>query len=164
LATTEGLLIAGLVVFIYLQRHNVPLGVFLDAAAPGVALALAIISVGAFLGGVNLGAPTTVPWAVEIAGTARHPAQLYQAVANLAIFALLSTFKYRPWPGFKFWLFVALYGASRLLLELFQAQPETIGQGVLAIQVLSLVVILIALAVMAYHFTVKAEIENGRGA
>jgi len=155
LSVPEGLLIAGLVIFIYLQRNRVPLGRFFDAAAPALALALAIIGVGAFLGGVNLGAPSDAPWAVEIAGTARHPAQLYQAAANLIIFAILVTLKYTPWPGFLFWLFVALYGVSRLALEIFYARPEIIGQNLLAGQVLALVGVVIALAVMAYNFTDK---------
>ena len=153
LSVAEGLLVAGLVVFIYLQRNKVPLGTFVDAAAPALALALAIVSFGAFLGGVNLGTPTELPWAVDVAGTARQPVQLYQAIANLAIFIMLATLTYRPWPGFQFWLFVVLYGVSRLALEIFVAHPNMIGNGLLTVQVLSLLAIVVSLAVMAYNFT-----------
>lgn len=160
LATKEGLLIGGLVVFIYLQRNNVPLGAFLDAAAPGLALAVAVIHVGAFLGGISLGAPTTVPWAVKIAGAARHPVQLYAAAASLVIFALIWWSKYQPWPGFQFWLVVALYAGSRLFLEIFKARPPTIGEGYLLVQIFSLIVLLVSLAVMAYRFTADATHKN----
>lgn len=153
LSVPEGLLVAGLVIFVYLQRQRVPLGDFVDAAAPALALALAIIGVGAFLGGVNLGAPSNVPWATDVAGTARHPVQLYQAAANLAIFGGLMLMTYRPWPGFQFWLFVALYAASRLALEIFVARPATIGDSLLAVQVLALMALVVSLAVMAYNFT-----------
>jgi prolipoprotein diacylglyceryltransferase len=61
--------------------------------------------------------------------------------------------EWRPWPGFQFWLFVALYGVSRLLLEIFQAQPYIVGDGYLAVQVAALMAIVVALAVMAYNFS-----------
>ena len=60
---------------------------------------------------------------------------------------------WRPWPGFQFWLFVALYGLSRLLLEIFRAQPYLAGDGYLAGQIIALAAIVVALAVMAYNFT-----------
>ncbi len=156
LSVPEGLLLAGLVIFVYLQRQHVPLGTFADAAAPALALALAIISVGAFLGGVNLGAPTEGPLAIDVAGTTRHPVQLYQAAANLAIFAGLMLLTYRPWPGFQFWLFVALYAASRMALEIFVARPATIADGLLGVQLLALATLVVSLAVMAYNFTQKS--------
>lgn len=154
LSPAEGFIIAGLVVLIYLQRNNVPLGSFFDATAPGLALAMVIGHVGAFLGGVALGLPADLPWSIEISGLARHPIQLYEAGASLIILAILYVYRaWRPWPGFHFWLFVVLYGASRLLLEIFRARPYLIGDGYLATQVLALVAIVVALAVIAYNFS-----------
>jgi prolipoprotein diacylglyceryltransferase len=153
LAAPEGVIIAALVGLVYLQRRRVPLGDFFDAAAPALALALAIISVGAFLGGVNPGAPTDRPWAVDLAGTPRHPVQLYEAVACLFIVAGLSIWSYRPWPGFQFWLFVALYAVARLGLEVFVSTPALTGDGFLTVQLFALTALVTALAVMAHHFT-----------
>jgi prolipoprotein diacylglyceryltransferase len=154
LSIGEGLIIAGLVALIYVQRNKVPLGQFLDAAAPGLALALAIGHVGAFLGGQGLGLPSELPWAVEVAGTTRHPVQLYKAGFSLMILAGLYLYRaWRPWPGFQFWVFVALYSFSLLLLEIFQMRPYLVGDGYLAIQVIALATIVVALAVMAYNFT-----------
>ncbi len=164
LSTAEGLIVAAVVVLIYLQRNKVPLGTFSDAAAPGLALAVAISSVGAFLGGEALGAPSDVPWAVEIISAARHPIQLYEAVTSLLILAVLLFIQYRPWPGFHFWLFVALYGTSRLLLEIFRDRPVLIGDGFLAIQVFSLAAIVVALSVMAYNFSSNLEKTNSETA
>lgn len=153
LSAPEGVIIAGLVVLIYLQREKVLFGKFFDAAAPGLALALIIANVGAFLGGEWLGAPSNIPWAVEIVGTARHPVQLYEAVSALIILGiLLYISKYRPWSGFHFWLFVALYGVSRLFLEIFRARPALIGDGYITVQVVALAGVVVALAVMAHNF------------
>ena len=152
LSTGEGLIIAGLVVLIYLQRHEVPLGAFLDAAAYGLALAIIIGNIGAFLGGEALGAVSKLPWAIELVGTARHPIQLYEAVAGLVILVVLFVTRYRPWPGFLFWLFIVLYGISRLLLEIFRSRPDIIGDGFLTVQIFALFAVVTALAVMAYKF------------
>jgi prolipoprotein diacylglyceryl transferase len=160
LSVGEGFLAASVVVFIYLLRKRVPLGTFFDAAAPGIALAIIIGNIGAFLGGVALGAVTDLPWAVEMAGIARHPVQLYDAGAGLVILAILYFIRnYRPWPGFQFWLFVVLYGAARLFFEIFRARPYLIGNNFLGIQVMALAAIVVALAVMAYNFTQDSKGE-----
>lgn len=158
LSLPEGITIAGLMVLVYLQRQGVALGNFGDAVAPGLALAVSLGHIGAFLGGEGLGTPTNLPWAVELAGAARHPTQLYQAAATLLImFLLYFSRRWRPWPGFQLWLFVGLYSLSRLALELLQAQPDLIGSGYLAVQVIALAALIISQAVMAYQFMGKHE-------
>jgi phosphatidylglycerol---prolipoprotein diacylglyceryl transferase len=73
----------------------------LDAFAPSLALGFAIASLGEFAGGSNFGTPTNLPWAVTYTsrfawlwngaplGTPLHPVQIYAALAELCIFALL---------------------------------------------------------------------------
>ncbi|MCL4298166.1 MAG: prolipoprotein diacylglyceryl transferase [Anaerolineae bacterium] len=154
LSPLEGAIIAGLVVLIYVQRQNVPLAVFLDALAPGLVAALVIAHIGAFLGGEALGVPAAIPWAVEVAGTLRHPIQLYEAALGLVIGMILYAGRgWRPWAGFYFWLVVALYSLGRLLLEIFRAQPALIDAGILTVQVAALTVLVVTLSVMAYNFT-----------
>ncbi|MFN8456113.1 MAG: prolipoprotein diacylglyceryl transferase family protein [Anaerolineae bacterium] len=70
LSVPEGLTVAGLPCWIYLQRQGVRSGNFSDAVAPGLALAFSLGHIGAFLGGEGLGSPADIPWAVEIAGAA----------------------------------------------------------------------------------------------
>ena len=164
LSISEGLIIAGLAIFIYLQRNKVSFGVFLDAVAPGLALAIVVGNIGAFLGGEALGAVSNVSWAIEIAGVARHPIQLYEAITGLVILGLLFYIRQnRPWPAFQFWLFVVCYGISRLFLEIFRARPHLAGGGYITVQILALTAIIVALAVMAYSFShnlVEADSET----
>jgi phosphatidylglycerol:prolipoprotein diacylglycerol transferase len=158
LSVGEGFVIAGLVVLVYLQRNSVPLGLFFDAIAPGLALAIFIGNIGAFLGGEILGTPSNLPWSIKLAGVSRHPVQLYEAIAALVILGILYLGrKWRPWPGFYFWLFVLLYGTTRLLLEVFRARPYLIGDHYLAVQVIALGAIVVAMAVMAYNFSSDSE-------
>jgi phosphatidylglycerol:prolipoprotein diacylglycerol transferase len=164
LSAGEGLIIAGLVILIYLQLAKVPLGQIFDALAPGLTVAIIIANVGAFLAGESLGSPSQVSWTVASANVPRHPFQLYQAIAGVGILlALYLLRRRRPWPGFRFWLFVSLYSGLRLFLEIFRDQPPIIGDGFLAVQLLALSAIVISLAVMASKFRstpMKIEVET----
>lgn len=154
LSPGAGLLIGSLTALIYLQRYETPLGTFLDALAPGLALAVIMGHIGAFLGGAGLGGFSTLPWAIEIVGTPRHPVQLYKAAGGLVSLAILFYSRtWRPWPGFQFWLLVGLYSLSWLLLEIFWAQPSLLDGGYLAGQVTALAALVVTLTVMAYNFT-----------
>jgi phosphatidylglycerol:prolipoprotein diacylglycerol transferase len=152
LSVEGGVLVGILAVLIYLQKYKVPLGVFSEAIAPGIALALVIGQVGAFLGGESWGTQSNLPWAVTIAGLPRHPVQLYEAAVSLLILGILLGVRQSPWPGFRFWLLVALYSTGRLILEIFWARPRLIGDGYSVVQLVSLAVILLSLAMMAYFF------------
>jgi phosphatidylglycerol:prolipoprotein diacylglycerol transferase len=156
LSPAEGLVVAGLVVLIYLQRHKIPLGLFLDALAPGLALGLLIEPIGDFLGGETLGALSNLPWAITLAGSARHPFQLYQVGSALILLGVLWFGRHwHPWIGFHFWLLLALYSLSRLLLEVFRANPAVMGDGFLTLQVAALATLVVTLAVMAYNFSIN---------
>ncbi len=58
----------------------------LDAIAPGAALGFGIGRVGCWLAGCCYGCAAGVPWAViGVGGVARHPVQLYEALADVGV-------------------------------------------------------------------------------
>jgi prolipoprotein diacylglyceryltransferase len=79
----------------------VPVVRALDAAAPAVVLAFAILDVADFAAGAHYGAPATVSWAVTYSsrfaartmgvplGIALHPVQLYAAIGHFVLAAVL---------------------------------------------------------------------------
>jgi phosphatidylglycerol:prolipoprotein diacylglycerol transferase len=139
----EGVVIGGLVTIIYWLRYRLPVGITLDAIAPGLTLALSLERLGAFLDGRNFGEPTTLPWGVPMWDEIRHPVQLYEMAALLAILGILWWRRgRRPFDGHSFALFVALYAGSRLFLEAFRADAALMSGGLRAIQVTALVVML----------------------
>jgi phosphatidylglycerol---prolipoprotein diacylglyceryl transferase len=94
------------------------------------------------------GRPTTVPWGVVFPGPAaqtcpegwvgvcaRHPSQLYQAgLEGLAVFALIlwAVLRWRALarPGTVIGLFLAGYGAGRIVVEFFrQGDAQFAGPG-----------------------------------
>jgi phosphatidylglycerol:prolipoprotein diacylglycerol transferase len=79
-------------------------------------------------------------------GAARHPTQVYQLIAVIAIGVIVLRSK-RSFDGAWFGLFVALYSAARLFNEAFRGDSETIG-GLRTAQLVSLIGLLIALGLL----------------
>ncbi len=98
-----------------------------DLAAPFIPLGQAIGRVGNFLAGDAYGSPTSLPWGVDQAGTVRHPAQLYEAVLDLLLFAFLWRWRYRSFrDGELFRIYVVGYALIRFPLEFLRYQPTPV--------------------------------------
>ena len=138
-----GGLIAGVLVGVWVaRRQGVDLPAVLDAVIPGIPVAQAIGRLGNWFNQELFGAPTDLPWRLEIdpanrpAGFAQeatfHPTFLYEAIWNLAL------------AGFLVWLdrrkilkrgqilpvWVIGYGIGRFLVELVRIDEATLIFGV----------------------------------
>ncbi len=138
-----GGLLAALPVAIWcVWRHGLPTWRIGDLAAPGIALAHAVGRVGCLMAGCCFGRPAELPWAVRFTsayaadtvgvplGVPLHPTQLYEAGAELAIFAVLlvTERRGRPFPGRTFWTYVLLYALARFVIEFYRGDPRgTVG-------------------------------------
>ena len=122
----------GLGAWIGCRRAGVPLPAFGDAIAPGIVLAQAIGRLGNYFNQELFGAPTDVPWGLEIDLANRppgyegfetfHPTFLYEMLWNLAVFAILlwADRRFRMGHGRVFALYVALYCLGRLWIEMLR--------------------------------------------
>lgn len=167
LAWPEGILVGALVTLTYWVRYRLPVGATLDAIALGVVLARFLERIGAFLGGSSYGEPTSLPWGIYLWGETRHPIQLYEIVALLVILIIvwLSPFrkvKTKPFDGYSFTLFAALYAAARLFVETYRADAPLLGWGVRSVQVVALAVMLGAVWYLSRRMTV-GEDSSGNG-
>ncbi|NEQ52376.1 MAG: prolipoprotein diacylglyceryl transferase [Leptolyngbya sp. SIO3F4] len=96
----------------------------LDRIVITVALAGCFIRLGNFVNSEILGIPTDLPWGVvfaRVSNVARHPAQLYEAIAYLFVFIFLYV-SYWKWnrgkkQGYLFGMFLALVFGFRFLVE-----------------------------------------------
>ncbi|MEE8390437.1 MAG: prolipoprotein diacylglyceryl transferase family protein [Anaerolineae bacterium] len=147
LAWPEGALIGGVVAIVYWSRRRLPVGTTMDAIAPGLALALALERLGAFLDGRGFGEPTTLPWGVYLWDEVRHPVQLYEAAVLLIVLGVLWRRRERrpfdklragSFDGYSFALFAILYAGSRLFLEAFRAETSLMANGIRTVQVVAL--------------------------
>lgn len=125
-----GLLVALATAFLYMWRRHLSPFKTADVFAPGVALGHAIGRLGCFSAGCCWGVPTQLPWAVRFTNPRAyqlvgvplfvplHPTQLYESLAELAIFAVLYRQFLRPHrDGSIISLYLVLYGITRFLVE-----------------------------------------------
>jgi prolipoprotein diacylglyceryl transferase len=136
--------IGALGAYIGARRAKVSFPAFMDAVAPGVLIAQAIGRLGNYFNQELFGAPTTMPWGLEIdatsptfppgysAGTLFQPTFLYELLWNLAGAALLiyldRRFKFRF--GRMFWLYVVVYTSGRLWIEMLRIDTAVHIYGV----------------------------------
>ncbi|MHA7238851.1 prolipoprotein diacylglyceryl transferase [Arthrobacter sp. TMS1-12-1] len=150
------------------RRAGVKLSAFADAAAPGVLLAQAVGRLGNWFNQELFGAPTTLPWGLEIdadspnfpsgaePGTLFHPTFLYELLWNLAGVALLLLLsrKIRLRGGRMFWLYAAYYTLGRVWIETLRiddAEMVTLFGITQRLNVwTSIAVFLVSLAVLVY--------------
>ncbi len=113
--------------FFFASKKKISFYDIADLVVIPASLALALGRIANFINGEFYGTVTGLPWGVKFAGVDgfRHPVQLYEAVKNILIFAVLWQLKDKKLPkGFLFWAFVFMYGIIRFFLEFLKEVPE----------------------------------------
>lgn len=149
-----GAVIGGAIaIFLYARRKNLNVIVWLDVAAPGVALAQAIGRWGNFFNQELYGPPTDLPWGIFIEPQYRlpgyteythfHPLFLYESLWNLMNMAILlwvgRRFEDKLLPGDIFLCYLVIYPFGRFLLEFIRLDSAQIA-GINANQTFMLIV------------------------
>jgi phosphatidylglycerol:prolipoprotein diacylglycerol transferase len=143
LALEEGILTGLLAAWIYGQRKGLPLWSTLDALSPGLAVFGVALGLSHLSSGDAFGAPSSVPWAIELWGEHRHPSQVYEILlAGLILFVLWRMRTWDAFPGFTFLSWVVMAAAARLFLGAFRGDSVILLGGIRSTQVISLVVLL----------------------
>ena len=143
LSSGEGILTGLLAAWIYGQRKGLPLWSTLDALAPGLAVFMMALGLSHLSSGDAFGAPTSVPWAIELWGEHRHPSQIYEILlTGLILFVIWRISTWDTFPGFTFLSWVAMAAGARLFLETFRGDSVIIFGSIRSAQVVSLVVLM----------------------
>lgn len=148
----QGALIGGFVsAFLYARSARLPVLTLADLAAPAIVLGQAVGRLGCLVTGDALGAPTSLPWGVvyvnpaamaQQLGVALQPVFAYEALWDLAVFALLWTVRGRVrQPGLLFALYLGLYGAGKFGLTFFR-QERVWAWGLQEAQFLAVVLLI----------------------
>lgn len=152
-----GALIGGFVaVVIYTMLHKLPFWRVLDAAAPAIPLAQAIARIGCFINGDNYGVPTNppLPWNVTWTNpnamvpdrtVAYQPAQLYEGVWDLVVFAIVWRLRTRvKTDGVLFLIYAVLYSFGRFFIS-FVREDNIYFWNLRQAQIIALAVMLLAI-------------------
>jgi phosphatidylglycerol---prolipoprotein diacylglyceryl transferase len=139
---------------LYCRKHGLSFWKIADIFTPTIALGLSIAKIGCFLAGCCFGRPCDLPWAVTFTnpesladpkGIPLHPTQLYESLANLALFFLLLLFaRYQRFKGELFLVFLIAYGILRSYLETLRGSPGHLA-GLTTAQFLSIPMVLAAI-------------------
>jgi phosphatidylglycerol:prolipoprotein diacylglycerol transferase len=140
-----------------------------DAAAFGMLIGLAIGRIGDIINGEHFAKVSDLPWAVTyshpnstaFAREAMHPAVAYEMLGDLAIMGVLwLVWKREPKSGVVFSLAFLLYAIMRFAVSFLRIDSEEPLLGLSVPQVVSLVVVPISLALLAF-FWFRKEPERG---
>jgi phosphatidylglycerol:prolipoprotein diacylglycerol transferase len=137
-----GLLVALLTALVYMKRVALPPLITSDVFAPGLALGHAIGRLGCYAAGCCWGQRCDRPWAVTFRNQAAneltgvplneplHPTQLYEAFAELLIFAVLYRRFHEPHGrGAIIGLYLVLYSIARFVVEFFRHHDQALPFG-----------------------------------
>ena len=121
----------------YLHKTKLPALGTADVFAPGIALGHGIGRIGCFMAGCCWGEQCDRAWAVTFTNPVAHdlvgvplniplhPTQLYEALAEFAIFAFLYQRVRKPHPaGSIIAMYLLLYGAARFVVEFFRHHEQ----------------------------------------
>lgn len=127
-----------------------------DAFAVAMPLGMGLGRLGCFCHGCCSGIAWDGPWAVEIGGILRHPAQLYEAVFDLGLAALAWRWRDRGWPeGHLFRRVLMGYAAIRFGLEPLRDDFHVLLGPLSGVQVVCLLTIVGFTLAMARRETVR---------
>lgn len=161
LSAPIGVLVGVAAAALFLRRYHIPAPVLLDTLAPAFALLFAFFSLADLSSGSAYGVISDLPWAVHLWGAQRHPTQIYELAAALAALGLLWwAHTRRPYPGFLFLLFLVIYGAFRLFLDAFRADPWLLPGGYRGVQVIGLALVMVSLWLMSQQGAPASSTQN----
>lgn len=159
LSLPEGLLAGGLMALVYGQRRELRLWSALDVLTPGLAVFAIALGFAHLASGDAFGAPTTLPWGIQLFGARRHPTQVYEIVlAALILLAVLRASKHSLFPGFTFFLWMGLASASALLVSGFRGDSVVVFEMLRRSQLIALLLLLAAM--ISAHFRARSEMLN----
>lgn len=136
LASHGGIFGIVIAVLLYARKYKIKALWVFDKLSLVGALAGASIRFGNLMNSEIVGKPADVPWAFifkKVDNLPRHPGQLYEALAYLAIFLILYvlTKNNKREPGFIFGIFFILLFSARFVIEFFKADQSDFEAGML---------------------------------
>lgn len=162
--------LGGLGAWIATRRMGIPLPPVADAIAPGIALAQAIGRWGNYFNQELFGSPTTLPWGLQIDVIYRpegfaeyetfHPTFLYESLwmVGVALILIWADRRFTLGHGRVFALYVALYCAGRLWIELLRI--DTANQ-ILGLRLNVWTAMLVGIGAILY-LVISARMRPGR--
>lgn len=131
---------------------------YADILTAATALGFFIARLGCYIAGCCFGSGTNVPWAIIKDGVPIHPTQLYNSLADLAMFIILLYLsakkeKENKYDGYIFFWFLLVYAVGRFITEFFRGDygPSDYYFGLTNSQLMCIVFLLISVPVLIFN-------------
>ncbi len=148
---------------VYSQRMNMSLWPTLDALTPAFAVFAAALSLSNLASGNAYGAPTKLPWGIDLWEATRHPTQIYETLgAGLILWYLWpGRLKDNLKPGIIVMQFVALSAISRLFFEAFRGDSLVTANNLRVAQIIAWMVLALSLwGIFRLLWNQRSSIKN----
>lgn len=141
---------AALAMLIYGQRKGLSLWPTLDAFTTLFAVMAVTMGVVHFASGDAFGAPTRLPWGIQLWGETRHPSQIYQTLVAEAIAISIWPRQHamRATAGVRFLTFTALTATAAIFLETFRGDSILVAGNLHLTQIIAWAVLAAALILL----------------
>lgn len=139
-----GIICAILAGFIFGSRNELNLWDTLDAITPLLAVLSISINLAHLASGSNFGAPTTLPWGIELWGQTRHPVQIYHIISGAILLFILwpgRAFITGLEPGVYFLLYISISSAMYVVLSGFKSENSANIYGFRIEQIISWIIL-----------------------
>ncbi len=157
----SGVIIGLIAALVYAQKKQMPLWSTLDALSPFLAVLMLVLPLANLASGTAYGAPSQLPWAIELWGMTRHPVQVYEALsAGLILFYLRPRrIQSVPVPGLIFLQFAGLTALARLVFEGLRGSSPVTVYNLRISQLIAWVIL--AAALWGYARLIRKEPTQG---
>ena len=142
-----GIVVGSITAEIYRQRQKMPFWSTLDALTTGLAVFGVTLPLAHLASGDAYGAPTSMPWGIELWSETRHPTQIYETfVAGVILWRVWSgRGKWVSKPGATFLQFISYSAVARLFLEAFRGDSLMIVFNLRVAQIAAWVILALSL-------------------
>ncbi len=135
---------------IYGNRKQISWPNTLDALTPFFSIMVIALGLANLASGNAFGAETNLPWGINLWGGARHPTQIYQSLAGLAILGMIwprisGSEQTSRVPGETFWLFLSLISAAWMIIEAFRGDSVLFLGNLRIDQIIAWIILAISL-------------------
>ncbi len=165
-----GFFLALIAIVGYIRWKKLDILLVFDVFVPALALGHAMGRLGCFLNGCCFGKPTelfcgvvypmgSAP-AMRYADLALHPVQIYEAIANIVLFFVLSYVLKRGRRGVTCSLYFAVYGLMRFVDEFLRGDHEKLINGLTTAQIIGLGLVPVGIGAAIYLYKKSKVVDE----
>lgn len=121
----SGLILSLLIALVFIQKKKLPILIVLDSISLPLLVFLVFLFLSLFASGNFYGKPSTIPWAITLWGTTRHPLQLYYLIGLIPLIGInVHTSRQNYQTGDLFFQTIFTISILVIFLDYFNGNPN----------------------------------------